>query len=265
VNNWQSAICFTTCLVLLAVGPTELSAQRKHGEGVPIIMQQPESQTGTNGIATLFKAAAETEPPFETDQVRYTWQFNGAGTPFDNGRDWKDIDTSDTQFSGADTNVLTIKSAGTSNVGWYRVHITGKNEAKAIDSEPASLCLYSKILKKNSKDPIVLYGPPVVTGPMSSGACPGQYVGYVNFKKALPAWGWVPTSSTNAHTATDGARTDTKVEMSGSSGTDRPCGTNVQTAPVLTGNLNPKYRFTIYFPNNPPTGPYSIALGGFDP
>src|SRR5438105_2135223 len=186
---------YTACCALLAGNPRQLYAQRKHGEGIPIIMQQPESQAGTNGIATQFTVVAETEPPFEADDLRYKWQTNKAGTAFSDGPDWKDVDAANPQFTGAASNIFTIKEPEKSDVGWYRVQVKGENGGKGIYSEPASLCLYSEVPRPSSTKPksktiLTLYGPPVATSPLSSGTCPGSYVGYVNFKKALPDWGW---------------------------------------------------------------------------
>jgi len=89
------------------------------------------------------------------------------------------------------------------------------------------------------------------------------YAGYVNYIKTISqGWGWAPTTNTTLHTATDANRLDTKVQYVGKFG-DAGCSQTIVTVPHPT--YTPKYRFTIYFPNNVPTNSYAITLVGFDP
>jgi len=77
-------------------------------------------------------------------------------------------------------------------------------------------------------------------------------------------WGWAASTNTTVHTATDGNRSDTKIQFAGAYG-DNNCGQSTVT--VSDPALSPVYRFSIYFPvgGQVPTNAYPITLTGFDP
>ena len=159
-------------------------------------------------------------------------------------------------LSGETNSTLSIASAQHTDVGFYRARIKGSKE---VTSAAASLQVFT-----TSGTLMTLFGGPVMSSGTGSTPCPSGYVGYVNYKKSLPDWGWVPTQGVATYIAADGTtRSDTKLEMSGSSG-DHPCN---QTPDTVAGPLrSAKYRFTIYFPNNvPSTNQYPIKLTGFNP
>jgi hypothetical protein len=107
---------------------------------------------------------------------------------------------------------------------------------------------------------ITVYATPVVSNG-SNGMCPGAYVGCVSYiKTAGQGWGWAPTNT--VHTATDTNRSDTKIAFIGML---NDSGCNQTTVTVPNPTVSPKYRFTIYFPNNVPTNAYPILLSGFAP
>ncbi len=137
-----------------------------------------------------------------------------------------------------------------SKLGFYRVIVRGSPETV---SDAASLQAFS-----TSGTAITVFGPPeAVTGTGSS--CPLPYVGYVNYKKPDPAWGWKPSAATT-HSATDGGgRINTKIQICGAYG-DAVCA--VQT--ISTNRVvSPEYRFGIYFPRNLPTTNYPVVIDGF--
>lgn len=108
--------------------------------------------------------------------------------------------------------------------------------------------------------PIIAYAVPVSSkGKM--GTCPGSYVAYANY--SVPAtWGWVPSTNTTIHTASNGgACSKLCIEYIGEFG-DNGCGKTNVTLP--TAPPSPAYCFTVYFPSNAPTTNYPIILTGFD-
>ena len=80
----------------------------------PSINSQPTNQTATAGSTAVFQVSAAGTAP-----LAYQWWFNG------------------TNAVGADTNVLTIPSAGTNSAGGYSVVLT--NAAGAVTSSVAQL------------------------------------------------------------------------------------------------------------------------------
>ena len=143
------------------------------------------------------------------------------------------------------------------DVGYYTCNIS-KDGGESVPTRTASLNVFTAL----AGGPITVYGLPVISGG-SQGGCPGAYAGYVNYIKTVSqGWGWAPSTNTTIHTATDANRTDTKVQYGGKFG-DVGCNQTIVTVPSPT--YSPKYRFTIYFPNNVPTNSYPITLVGFDP
>ncbi len=235
-----------------------------HENGKPRILCQPESQIVRDGATFTFSVRVEGEPPDESQGFTFQWQTNMNFDLDDPDRGWTDI-----QNANADTY---SKASSMADVGWYRVQVAAKVKNKQSFSEPASLLVFSGQGANNGnanekgkgKGPrgtlLTLFGPPVLSSSPQS-TCPGTYVAYVNYKQALPGWGWQPTNMDGYFIAQDGTmNSSTKVEMSGSSG-DHPC----SLSPLVQTNrlLSAKYRFTIYFASPPGTNSYPIKLIGF--
>lgn len=110
----------------------------------------------------------------------------------------------------------------------------------------------------------VVYGTPVTDGPAFTDCLEGDRVGYAEFVKPVPAWGWTPdTNNYSTFTMTDVLRNDTRigyVSVIGQSG----CGTSPQTITNLFMGAQP-FRFAVYFGSNMPTNPYPLLLTGFNP
>jgi hypothetical protein len=160
-------------------------------------------------------------------------------------------------IDGQTNSTLTIEDAQISDAGLYSC--TTVSGADIVSTATASLTVYAinpDILG------IVVYGTPIVSGG-SSGTCPGEYAGYVNYiKTAQQGWGWAPSTNTTIYTASDTTQTNTKVEYVGDYG-DEGCNKTTVTIPYPAAS--PVYRFTIYFTNNVPSTNYPITLTGFNP
>ena len=80
----------------------------------------------------------------------------------------------------------------------------------------------------------------------------GSYVGYANYTKPNPAWGWV----TNAHVmSASTTTTDTFTAYTGKFG---DAGLGIKS--VTFTNVSPKYRFTVYFRQVYPTNAATYPL-----
>ena len=208
----------------------------------PIIALQPLNQlTGVGGTAT-FEVVAENGP------LTYQWLCNGTDIP------------------GATNSILKLEGVTVEDVGLYSCNV-----AKGLEIVPtrgAQLMVHTarnNIEKSagggwalDSGGGFDVYATPV-TSSGSSGSCPGSYAGYVYFTEG---WGWVPSSGTSVHTATDATRTDTKVQYIGAY-LDSGCNQTSVSIPHPT--FSPNYEFVIYFTNNVPTDAYPITLDGFEP
>src|SRR5882724_7017176 len=161
-------------------------------------------------------------------------------------------------MDGQTNSDLVLESVGIGDVGLYTCNIS-KDGGESVPTRTASLNVFTD----TGGGPITVYGSPVISGG-TQGGCPGPYAGYVNYIKTVSqGWGWSPSTNTTLHTAADGTtRTDTKVVYVGKNG-DLGCNQTLVTVP--DPSYSPKYRFTIYFPNNVPTNTYPITLVGFDP
>jgi hypothetical protein len=237
----------------------------------PIILCHPETQVvredSQEAKSVTFTVQVDNPPvPAVNPRFTYQWQRLPPGGRDHNdkgGDDWEDI-------HGATSQTYTIRDVTKENVALFRVKVVSvpppehEDEALPSDpavSEPACLLVYTR------NTPITVYGSPKVTIG-SSGSCPGVYAGYVNFKKGVPAWGWVPDHSGGiaVHKATDITRQDTKVEAVGYENDILCSATSVTTphpGPPPGAGEDTRYRFTIYFPNNVPTAQYPIRLDGF--
>lgn len=200
----------------------------------PVITRQPLDQAIRIGSKATFTAAAV------NGAVAYQWLRNGA------------------PLEGQTNSTLILEETTVEDVGYYSCEVS--NGEDAVPTRPALLNVYTTSSLVGG--PITVFGAPVFSAG-NQGGCPGPYAGYVNYIKTVSqGWGWAPTSGTSVHTASDGNRTDTKIEYGGKFG-DRGCNQTIVTVPHPTPS--PKYRFSIYFPNNVPTNSYPITLIGFVP
>jgi hypothetical protein len=200
----------------------------------PQITAQPTDQGAFEGGAATFSVQAT------NGNISFQWQRNGV------------------VLEGQTNSTLAIENVGINDVGLYSCNVA-KIDGEAVPTRAASLSVSALF-----GDTIVVFGLPRVSGG-TQGTCPGMYAGYVNFTKTIAqGWGWAPsTNTTTIFTASDGGgRTDTKIAYGGKYG-DTGC--NLTTVTVPNPPFSPKYRFTIYFPNNVPTTNYPIVLTGFDP
>ena len=196
----------------------------------PQIVAQPTDQDVPVGGSTVLTAEA-------VNGDSYQWLRNGV------------------VMDGQTNSSLVLENVGTNDVGYYSCVVIKGSEL--VPTRAASVNAYTL-----TGDQITVYGLPVSSSG-SQGSCPGAYAGYVNYIKTVSqGWGWAPSTNTTIHTASDGNRTDTKVVYVGKFG-DSGCNQTTVTVPDPT--YSPKYRFTIYFPNNVPTNSYAITLTGFNP
>ena len=198
----------------------------------PTITAQPVDQAVTVGSNAVLSVQA-------VNADSYQWLSNGVA------------------IEGQTDSSLTIANVGTNDVGLYSCEVS--KDGETVPTRAATLNVVTASLPGGG--PITVFGTPYPGGG-SQGTCPGPYAGYVNYiKTASQGWGWAPSGT--VHTASDGSgRTDTKIEYVGRSG-DEDCDQTSVSIPNPT--FSTKYRFTIYFPNNVPTGPYPITLTGFNP
>jgi hypothetical protein len=218
-----------------------------------VFVVQPEDATVPVGSEATFTAVAVEQPPYSPGGLSYQWQQNHSPYISIDSTNWVDR-------PGATMPTLTIPSAGTNDVGFYRLKLGAS--LKCL-SKAVPLSVYS--LTNGGGSTITVYGPGVLTSANPAGDCPGPYVASVSYKKsALGGWGWAPIPGATPYVAADGSgRTDTKVEMLGSSG-DRHC--SLTPCTVTTPLPDAKYRFTIYFPSSPPTtSSYPLVLTNFNP
>ena len=239
---------------LIATGPA----------GAQDLADPPEDQAAFVGESVTFAA----EPKF--GDMSFQWV-----------RQWPDRDE---VLMGETNSSLTLAGVQISDVGFYLCAVTRGDQAQLTRAAALNVCVKST-MRTTSKQSLslqstlsiqyggaqsasygggtlTLFGPPVFSAG-SQGNCPGSYAGYVNFTRTVSqGWGWAPSTNTTIHTASDATRTDTKVQYVGKYG-DVGCNQTSVTIPHPTSS--PKYRFTIFFPNNVPTNAYPITLTGFDP
>jgi hypothetical protein len=218
-------------LVLTACGSDDLEQAE-----FPQITAQPTDQGAFEGGPATFSVQAT----HGNGKLNYQWRRNGAALE------------SQTNES------LTLESVVVDDAGLYSCDVAPPG-GEAVPTRSASLSVMALI-----GDQICVFGLPKVSGG-TQGTCPGYYAGYVNYTKTIAqGWGWAPaTNTTTLFTASDGGgRTNTKIMYGGKYG-DTGCGLTTVTVP--NPPPSPKYRFTIYFPNNVPTTNYPIILSGFNP
>jgi hypothetical protein len=216
-----------------------------------MIVTQPEDQTVPIGENATFTIGAVKGPPLTTNGITYQWQENHTPDISLSSTNWTDI-------SGATVSSYTVPNVQLTNVGFYRVMVSGSGP---ISSDVASLSMIDSGGGGGGLPPV--FGAPK-SAPGTSGPCPGPYAGSVSYTKTVAnGWGWTPMAGVAPYVAADGTmRTDTKVQMSGSAHPG-PCSNTPVSATTLQ---DAKYRFTIFFPNNvPATNAYPIQLTNFLP
>jgi hypothetical protein len=202
----------------------------------PTITSQPVDQAVPAGSDAVLSVQA-------VNADSYQWQSNGVA------------------IEGQTNSTLTIENVGVDSVGSYSCNVS-QNGGEAVPTRAASLNVVTPCMTGGG--PITVYGLPKAGGG-TQGTCPGRYAGYINFTKTIAqGWGWTPsTNTTTVFTAADGSgRTDTKIVYLGIY-CDNGC--NQTSVTIPNPPYSPKYRFTIYFPNNVPTTNYPIVLTGFNP
>jgi hypothetical protein len=230
-----SQIMFVAAIAVCAL--TVKAADGSDQSEFPTITAQPTDQGTWVGTSATFAVQAT------NGDISYKWRRNG-----------KPID-------GQTNSVLELDNVGVTDVGQYSCDVA-KDGGDAVPTRSASLSVMAASDLPGG-GPITVFGAPVVSNGGITNTCPGPYAGYVNFTKTVAqGWGWVPSTNTTIHTATDWNRSDTKV-LYGGKYSDTGCAQTSVTVPDPTPS--PKYRFTIYFPNNVPTNAYPITLDGFDP
>ncbi len=216
--------------------------------GAPIIVCNPETQVIQENSPAEFTVIADSPSPPEAYSwyLAYQWQRQGPGL------------TNYVNIRGATSNTFSISHVSTNDVAFYRVEVSSTNGTSI--SQPAQLLVYTH------HSPLTVYGSPLKISSSGTG-CPGPYAGYVNYKKAVPTWGWTPNHGGGIvlHSAKDNTRSDTKVLVQGISN-DSFCQqtTIVNTHPGAPTPEDTTYRFTIYLPNNVTTNAYPITLDGFN-
>jgi len=185
------------------------------------------------------------------------------------------------ELSGETNRTLTLTNVGIPDVTLYLCRVAqadkfefsraaalcvvvhGAGERRAPRSGPAFNGSMALLSGGGDNGAFTLYGPVIASGGTQS-TCPGAYAGYVIYiKSGSLGWGWVPSTNTTYHAATDLNRSDTTLTYSGKY-FDSGC---AQTTVVLPDPApSPKYRFAIFFPDNVPgTNAYPITLEGFEP
>lgn len=226
-RNLTIVLCITLCGTVLTAGGREISDQAEF----PQISEQPTDRDVPLGGSTVLTIQS-------TNADSFQWYRNGV------------------PLAGETNSTLTLENVTVADVGYYSsVLIKG---TEVLPTRSAAVTIYAM----SGGGGLTIYALPVAASG-TSGSCPGAYAGYVNYTKTVSqGWGWAPSTNTTVHTASDLNRTDTKVVYLGKYG-DNGCAQTTVTVPHPTAS--PKYRFTIYFPNNVPTNSYAITLNGFDP
>jgi hypothetical protein len=238
-------------LISLAVGVILISgckcttaerSERHHSpwkEGI-FITREPRGQYVPIGGNAHFEVTAKTIPKTNEMLIAYQWFLNAAAVASGTNR------------------VLAVMDVTTNDVGYYSCKLS--LDSDVVISEPVGLMAFSTNI---GGGPITIYSTPPPTTVAGVGVgCPFPYVGYHNFIKPVPPYGWVPNTSAPP-SAKDFTRTDTKIKFFGSTPLNNGCGTGgfVSVTPIKSST----YRFTIYFPNNVPATAYPLQLNGFDP
>lgn len=212
----------------------------------PIITVQPVDQAAIAGSNVVLSVQA-----MYADN--YQWQSNGV------------------DIAGQTNTTLVLQNVGVNNAGAYSCNIsqTGGDpvptRAASVEVETAANPAIGGVQANGvlGGGPITVFGAPLA-GHGSQGSCPGSYVGYVHYSKAISqGWGWTPISGATTLTAADGSgRTDTKVQYFGLYG-DIGCAQTTVIIPYPP--YSPAYQFTIFFPTNAATSTnYPLVLTGFN-
>jgi len=208
-------------------------------DGIKIV-REPTDQLVLVGKPATFSVVAEARGGKDKATLAYQWLRNCEILP------------SETNYT------FTISKVTTNEVGMYSCRILRHSEDTPNQLKMTEPAFLSASTTTNADGVFTVWGTPL-SGNGSVGTCPGAYVGYVNFSKPAPPYGWT-RSGTNLK-ACDGTGRATKIKAFGNTFNDYPCG------PSCLNWSSPKstvYRFTIYFPTGPmPTGSYPLTLTGF--
>jgi hypothetical protein len=226
----------------------------------PTILSQPVDQCPLAGSPVTFSVQA-------TNADGYQWYRNNSAIDGQTNADFTISNVSTNDVGYYSVSVSKGSESVPSRQACLNVYITGSGSASVVSSGPKSklsaLSGGMSAMDMGGGGVITVFGPPLFNNG-GTGNCPGRYSGYVNFTKTVSdGWGWSPIANT-IHTATDGNRSDTKVQYMGNYG-DSGC--NLTTVGIPTPAMSPVYRFTVYFPVGVtvPTNAYPITLTGFNP
>jgi len=180
---------------------------------------------------------------------------------------------------GYNTSTLSIDQVKLINCGFYSYQ--NENDPQA-DKGPLSRAFSetSELLVVQSAGPVqptreekelaaiapplgcVVYGTPVAGAGGVNGACPGKYVGYVEYDNPNdPSEGWYLTNATLNGMAFDNnllTHANTEVYYIGVPASNWACATNIPASKY-------PYHFRIYFKSGSvPSGAYGLTLGNFN-
>jgi subtilase family serine protease len=149
----------------------------------PYIITPPASQTATNGNNVAFSVVAGGQPPFS-----YRWLFNGTNLPAGGN------------VSGTTSNVLSITSVTTANVGNYSASVT--NSCGSVTSSVATLTVVSPpVFSTQPTNQTVVAGSNAVFSATVSGTLPLVYQWRQNGTNLVNG-GNISGATTNALTLT---------------------------------------------------------------
>lgn len=160
-----------------------------------------------------------------------------------------------------DTNHLYSIRKASAVQGTYSqaVSFIGVNQVEYFTNQTGAAFVGNNFWRAQQEDGFLIWHPSITAGTPGT-ACGMTYVGYGNYIKSAPAFGW--TQAGGSGTVKDVTRSNTKIVWLDHL-TQFGCGSGTGvTIPYMSGS---KFRFTLYVSNNVPTGPYPLLLTGFNP
>jgi hypothetical protein len=216
--------------------------------GLVIFTKQPESQTVLLTSNAMFSVEAVKVPAStnSTNAVTYQWQINPL---------LLSNDLYFTNIPGATNPTLTIISAGTNDVGYYRALAQWGSLSNVSFPVPLVLCVTGSL---------TVIGTPAVNPPpapnVSYGGLYNGYVSYPDSPNSAHLWGFISIRQAVPGSATDPTPAGNQIEADGNQVASPVCGTG-------TINIPPPYDlgyvFTVFFSGSVPLGNYSISLTNF--